>query len=455
MNQTFDFVFELLPAFIWLVIILAIGFGVRKKHIENPLYRFYMPNLLMKLFFGLAFASYYYFGIEGDTVAYYQSGEALTNLLFESPSAYFSELFSENDSTQIYRIYSVNTGFPKGWIYKEPEGFFIAKILSIFNLVTFKSFFATTFLIAFLTANATWKLFLFISKMKLTQDRFLAFALLLIPSVNFWCTGISKDSFIYISICYLTVYAFRTLAGDRLKLRDYVFIGLYIYLIISVRSFIFYILLIPFALAWTSRLIKKIGANDFTLMATRTLLLIGGISLITLNLVSKSEEEILESNTFLNEASITQKDFASNDTYGDNRYSIGEIEFTFLGLVQVAPAAIFAGAFRPILTEALEPSLILNGLESILLLFALLRFFSKGALRKYRFIRTNEFLYFCLIFVFLLSFITGLTSGLFGVLVRLRAPLLPFLTLLLLVDYSSTFKPKESQKNEGESAKLA
>ena len=122
--------------------------------------------------------------------------------------------------------------------------------------------------------------------MKVTQDRFLAFALLLIPSVNFWCTGISKDSFIYISICYLTVYAFRTLAGDRLKIRDYAVIALYIYLIISVRSFIFYILLIPFALAWTFRLIKKIGANDFTLMATTTLLLNVGISLLHLISVS-------------------------------------------------------------------------------------------------------------------------------------------------------------------------
>lgn len=455
MNQTFDFVFELLPAFIWLVIILAVGFGVRRRNQANPLYRFYMPNLLIKLFFSFAFAAYYYFGIEGDTVAYFKTGEAMTNLLFESPSVYFSELFSDPDSGRYFQVFNINTGFPPGWIYSETQGFFVAKILSITNLITFKSFFATTFLFAYFTANATWKLFLLISKMKLTKDRYLAFALLLIPSVNFWCTGISKDTLVYIAICYLTLFGFKILQGDRLKMRQYLSMALFIYLTISIRSFILYVLLIPFLLAWISRLIKKIGASDLTLVSIRTVFLIGGLSLVTLNLVSKSEAEILESNAFLNEASVTQKDFASNTTYGDNRYSIGEIEFTFLGLVQVAPSAIFAGAFRPILTEALEPSLILNGLESILLLFALLRFFSKGALRKYRFIRTNEFLYFCLIFVFLLSFITGLTSGLFGVLVRLRAPLLPFLTLLLLVDYSSTFKPKESQKDEGESAKLA
>jgi hypothetical protein len=45
---------------------------------------------------------------------------------------------------------------------------------------------------------------------------------------------------------------------------------------------------------------------------------------------------------------------------------------------------------------------------------------------------------FALIFVLIIGFISGLTSVLFGVLVRVRAILLPFIYLLLTVKGSKT-----------------
>ena len=51
-------------------------------------------------------------------------------------------------------------------------------------------------------------------------------------------------------------------------------------------------------------------------------------------------------------------------------------------------------------------------------------------------IRENEFLLFSFFFVLIFGFITGFSSVIFGVLVRLRAPLLPFLALLLVIDSS-------------------
>ena len=46
-------------------------------------------------------------------------------------------------------------------------------------------------------------------------------------------------------------------------------------------------------------------------------------------------------------------------------------------------------------------------------------------------IQSHELLLFAISFVLIMAFVTGLTSGLFGVLVRLRAPLLPFAIILL------------------------
>lgn len=84
----------------------------------------------------------------------------------------------------------------------------------------------------------------------------------------------------------------------------------------------------------------------------------------------------------------------------------------------------------------------MNGLESIMFLYFTWLLFRRDFFKKWRLIRAHEFLVFCLIFTFVIAFMTGLTSGLYGVLVRLRAPLLPFLFILLTLDIG--------KKEEGE-----
>ena len=77
----------------------------------------------------------------------------------------------------------------------------------------------------------------------------------------------------------------------------------------------------------------------------------------------------------------------------------------------------------------------MNGLESVLFLYFTFILFKSKFLEKWRKIRAHEFLIFCLIFTLVIAFMTGLTSGLYGVLVRLRSILLPFLFILLTVKY--------------------
>lgn len=368
-------------------------------------------------------------------MAYFDGASVLNNLFVQSPGAYITELTHPPDMSHYWTVYDVDTGYPPGWIYREPEGFFISKLISLFSFLTFNSYLATTLIIAFMAAHASWKLFTLILDFKLAKPIYVALAILFLPSVNFWCTGISKDSFVYISLCYMIYYGFKYLHQGKLRIIEIILFFFCAWLIYHIRSVVLFVIIIPFTLAFLSRLIKRWGLKSFAVLSIRTIFLLGSFVVVVLSQASKSEQELLESNAFLKEAEVTQTDFAQNQSYGQNRYDLGQIEFTLVGLIRVAPIAIFTGAFRPLFWEALQPSLILNGLESLLLLYALLRFLMKRPRTKYRFIRTNEFLYFCLIFVFLLSFITGLTSGLYGVLVRLRAPLLPFLFILLNVDF--------------------
>ena len=65
-------------------------------------------------------------------------------------------------------------------------------------------------------------------------------------------------------------------------------------------------------------------------------------------------------------------------------------------------------------------------------MFITIRFLFWGnVFRKIKKIRKEEILVFALIFSLFIAFVSGFTSILFGVLVRIRAPLLPFIFLVL------------------------
>ncbi len=426
---------------------------MKNKHKEH--YKYYLFNVYGKFFFAMAFSAFYLFIVKGgDTMAYFDGASVLNNLFVHSPTDYLEELTHTPDMAHYWNVYDVDTGYPPGWIYREPEGFFISKLISLFSFLTFKSYLASTLIIAFMAAQASWKLFTLVLEFKLAKPIYIALAILFLPSVNFWCTGISKDSFVYIALCYMIYYGFKYLHFGKLRVTEFLVFLFCAWLIYHIRSVVLIVVIIPFALAFLSRMIKKWGLKSFAILTIRTLFLFGGLSVIILSQAAKSEQELLASNAFLQEAALTQNDFAENESYGEDRYDLGQVEFTLTGLIRVTPIAIFTGAFRPMIYEALKPNLILNGLESLLLLYGLLRFITKSPMVKYRFIRTNEFLYFCLVLVFLLSFITGLTSGLYGVLVRLRAPLLPFLFILLNVDFKAlglleSKKKKSSLSSDG------
>lgn len=438
-------IFDFVSILFWLGIsLLAINFHYSQNS-HKTIYKYYWRNILAKLLFSFAYSIFYVFIIQGgDTVAYFDGAKALNNLCIESPSAYFTEMWNPSDMVRYWNTFSPDTGFPPGWIYKEQEGFFVSKVVSVISFFTFKSYFATNLILSLITAHASWKLFKLVAQMNVAKLNYVAIAILFIPSVNFWCSGISKDSFVYIGLCYLVYCSFNYFINGKFKLRHLLGMLLGAWLIYNTRSVVLVLFLIPFSLVFFTRLLKRMGAKSYVAVGLRALFLAGSFGLMIYSQASKSEAELLQSNSVLQEAQITQNDFVENKTYGENKYDLGEIEFSLTGLIRVAPIATFTGIFRPFLWEALDPSLILNGLESVLLLYGLMRFVIRQPFRKYRYIRNNEFLYFALIFIFLLGFTIGLTAGLYGVLVRLRAPLLPFLFLILNIDYNLQKREKEA-----------
>jgi hypothetical protein len=435
LEATYFSLLDIIPVFFWVIVILVGALILRSSKSHLPEYKYYMPNLLMKMFFGVMFGLVYIFIYGGgDTTAYFDGAVAMNNLFFKSPSFFFEELFKTPQRGHYSTYFDSTTGFPPGWIYNEPEGFFISKIVSIFSFFTLKSYFAMTLIIATFTAHASWLIFKLVRSYNFCNEKLLAFGVLYLPSVNFWCSGVSKDSVVFIASLYLVYNLFKVISKELTsRLINFIMIVGMSFLIFHVRSFILVAIFIPVFFSISARLVKALGGGNLAVVTFRTLLLAIGIFSIGRSFILQSEEDFLASNSSLLEASVIQKDFQENTAYGNKKYDLGEVEFTSIGLLKVMPIAIITGIFRPFIWEALSPTLIMNGLESVIFLYFTYFFFRRNAMKKWKLIRGHEFLIFCLIFILIIGFMTGMTSVLYGVLVRLRAPLLPFLSVLLIV----------------------
>lgn len=406
-----------------------------------------MYNVYAKLFFSLAFVLFYIIIYDGgDTIAYYHGTVALNNLFIDDPGLYFDQLITTPTDYSVSQYFNSRTGFPPSWIYREPAAFFVCKITSIFSFFTFKSFIATTLLLSYFVASASYKLFVQIRKLNLVRENYLAIGLLFLPSVNFWCTGLSKDTLVYIGVLLMVYNGFVIITRkSKNRIKALIMFTIMALMVYHTRPVVLYVTILALILAYSSAIAKRISSSGQATIFIRFGIIIAGFFVLTQALSGGSESEFLEGNSIFQEAAITQRDFATNVTYGENRYSIGEIQYTPLGLIQASPLAIVAGVFRPFIWEALSPALIFNGLESALFIYLLYLFVSNGAIAKIRLIQNHELLLFSISFVLIMAFVTGLTSGLFGVLVRLRAPLLPFLIILLSLKVSKS----NSEEKEG------
>jgi hypothetical protein len=395
-----------------------------------------MRNLLFKVVFSLIFAFYYIFYIKGgDTIAFYDTSRVLTNLLLKYPDYYISEWPTYSLKDGYINHFTPETGFPPGWIAREPEGYFVSKLFSILNIFTGNSYLATTVLTAFLTSLASFKLYDFIVSFGIHDSKKLALYFLFIPSLSFWCTGVSKDALILICIYYMIPTVYNLVSGKvKLKIWSVFLILFFSWILVNIRSFMLVTVIVPFIFAFNVQFAKRYFKNKFSQRLIRTLVVLIGFGFIGFYFSGETAQK------YLKEAEVTQQDFKTNKIYTGAKYDLGDVSYTPSGLLKAMPISIFTGIYRPFPWEALSPGLILNAFESAILFYLTFIFiFIKGGKRISK-IRESDILTFSLYFVIIFAFMTGFTSVIFGVLVRLRAPLLPFFMMLL------TVKPEEENK---------
>ncbi len=431
---TFFTIIDFAILFIWLILILGFALYKVSKNSGKEYYKDYLKHLFYKIGFAIIFSLYYIFYVKGgDSIAFYDMAGCMNKLFLKSPDLYLNNLLNDFNSPDFMNAYDLNTGLPPRWIMTEKESFFVGKVVSLFSFIAGNSFLTISVLFATITANVTWRFYELILKIFPDSNRWVTYSILFIPSLSFWCTGISKDTLVVISIFSIVTHVFSLLLGfQKSKLISYFLIIFHVWMMYHLRSVVLISLMLPIFIALSSRISNRF--REFAFFRRFVQLLIGLVSIggFFIGIQSYGDEVSVEK--YIKEAEVQTKDFNENKLYTGKKYTIEVTDYSPVGLIKVFPQAILAGLFRPYIWEALSVSLFLNGLESTILIYFVVKFFTNNRKRRIKMVRENEFLLFSFFFILIFGFITGFSSIIFGVLVRLRAPLLPFFALLLVVE---------------------
>ena len=416
--------FSILIYLIFIIFLVNSNFNKNRdkdhyKYFKNAFYY----KLIISILFSIIYIRFYY---GGDTAAYWDTSQKLGQLLWVNPEGFFHEMFTHlPDRVRYVNFYPV--GLPPTWIYQEDEAFFTSKVYTFLSLITFRSYFAMTIICAFFSFKISWFLYEFLLSSNLIKQNQLAYAVLFLPSTSFWCTGITKDLLIYYSVVYMLVVLCKrfVLREENYRL-NLIKLCICFYLITNIRDFMLIVVFAPLFFSYLIKISNKLS-NSFSKSLMRIFIVV--LSLASLSLFFRSEK----ATEFTTEAQLIQQDLKNNTTYGTGKYDLGITDYSPLGMLKAFPISIFTAFYRPFFWEANSVFVLLSSLESLFFMLLSFKFFFQGnVLKKLNDIFTNEILVISFIFVLILGFFAGFTSGLFGVLVRFKAPILPFLYIILV-----------------------
>jgi hypothetical protein len=234
--------------------------------------------------------------------------------------------------------------------------------------------------------------------------------------------------------------------------KNLIMVALAAYLIIYVKPYVFVAIIPAFFifLAWRSIKTIENPVLRFALLPLSIFaFLAAGFGL--LNLFSEFLGDYGSLEGIIQKAIITYEDHIRAEQYGYNFYSLGEFDGTLWNFFSKAPAAIAAGLFRPYIWEIRNPVMLLAALENTaFMLLVLVILWKTGPIKMIKIIFDEPLVVFSLTFAVIFAFAVGISTANFGALVRLKIPLLPFITMGLFILYHKAREIKGISTKSGE-----
>lgn len=425
---------------IYILVIYYFAYRIRNVNLitrNRSEYKYFIGGLTAKLtgclFFCLIY-TFYYDG--GDSRMYFESVVPFANLLETDFSAYLKVMFNP-PSPEMKSLFTVQTGVPYSYIYFDDKTCMVVKLTSVFNYLGAKSYLLTSTVLAALSYVGPWKLYRLFVNYYPSLKLHLAMAILFVPSVIFWGSGILKDTYTFAGACLFIFYFHEIfIAGKWKSLLNHFLLVMSFFLIISIKPYIVMVLL-PSILVWF--MVHNVRKSENSLVSAIVAPFVVSVLLAGVYLLFTSLGDMLSKFSLdeaLQTAQIIQHDLQQS-YYGSNSFNIGAFDGTATGALTLMPNAVFAGLYRPTLLEAASPVMLLSALENTLLLILTpIVLFRIGMRKTWKILMNNPIVAFGILFSILFGFVIGLTTANFGALVRFKIPLIPlFLSSLMIMIY--------------------
>ena len=424
-------IYEFILGFIYFIMILLFGSYIKSRNIKfDPKFKYFNIGLFFKLIGVLSFCLvyiYYYQG--GDTINYYLGTKSISKLILQNPKGAASLLFNTVDHRTTYGLFNSETGYPPFYMWKDPNTFAVSKLTSIFCLLGFYSFIATSFLTSLFSYIGLWKLYSVFCDLYPKKIKPFAYIILCLPSLIFWGGGIMKDSYVLGATCWITYNFYMIFIKNKKRITNLIFLIFNLLIIINIKPYIM-ISLLPGLLLWINTNYIKSVSNKLIKVLIIPFILVFFIFLgnFAFTNLSSSMGVYGDVDSAINQAKVIQSDLLREEQYGSNSYNIGEIDGSLIGLLKVAPLAIFTALFRPMIWEIGSPTMLISALEnSILLIFASILILRTSPRKFFSIIFSDPFILYCVVFSIVFAFGVGIAGTNFGALVRYKIPLVPFL----------------------------
>ncbi|MCX6270225.1 MAG: hypothetical protein NTU44_03225 [Bacteroidetes bacterium] len=427
----------LVPLYAFAIIIVAYWWA-RKKQDEDPVYRFFVPGLFVKIIGGFLFTmvyTFYYTG--GDCHAYFWSAKTLVNLFFKDPQPFFSIMVG-NTTSENWSYFDYATGWPVESMYvRGGESFSVPRLMVPFSFLAFNHMLVANILLDTFAFIGIWKFFTIIAALYPSMQKKLAVAVFYVPSMVFWGSGIMKDTFALTATLWAVKNVFSIVEKKEKIFGNMVTLLINIFLLISIKPYIAVALVPCLGLAVSHQWIVKIKNQVLGLFLAPSLIGLGLlIGILSLSLISSRMGSYSSMEGIISKAQINQADLSRSEQYGTHKFDIGGFDASVSGMLIKAPRAIIAGIYRPFLWEAGSVVMLLSALENtVFLLLTIYILMYSGIKTIFRSILQEPYLVFALTFSLIFAFSVGLSTANFGALVRYKIPGIPFFVSTLVILY--------------------
>lgn len=421
-----------------LIILFLIIRVKAERQKEVHLKKLYYSAFIYKLCFVFIFTllvDLYFRG--GDTALYYQATLDLRNAL-ENDSGFLGEIVRSMkvdiyDPLAPYFLYD-NSDLGVINYMRSSSNFFIPK-LALFPAFLFNnSYLCICLFFSLFALGGAIRLFKTFYHYYPQYWREIAIAVLFLPDVCYWSSGVLKDTICFGCIGYIC-YGVLNIFVKRKKIAASIgWIAVSAFLVFYIKAYILLVLLIAIII-WQFAEFNKI-IKDKTLrrvFAFMTFTFGAIVSFFLIRYLTSQEAAINYQLDSLMERSAGQREqYGLMSEQAEGSY----FEISSGSIVILMLNGIIATFFRPFPWEITSPIMLFSAIEALLFLSLTLFFlFKKGVGTFFRQCFSDPLILMCFVFSFCFAIAVGSTTANFGALSRYKIPCMPFYFLMILLLY--------------------